>query len=227
MAATGSKLSGQLWPCIACGVHCHGDHPHRVCCTAGLSHTVRLVHWWAPVSCVSSISCRNFVSRLRLILTWTICPHGRPSGQSAADWFFGEPAPAELASTVTSTPIGDGSAGLLSELMGQEVPEDVRFPEEMAAVVNIWEPTPAQLPAVVRLSEPAPARLDFTAEEPSLPEEEVAWPEAWFTAVQSPRELAPAEPPFSDVWLPEELYPECLSAVVWSPLEPIQLDGPR
>ena len=134
--------------------------------------------------------------------------------QTASDLDLNYPSPREALRSVHSRPVlwwtgsswtgihSDlnscrtcGSAGLLSELMAWDVPEDVRFPEEMAAVVKLWEPSPAQLSAVVRLSEPAPAQLDFTAEEPSLLEEEVAWPEAWFTAVQFPREPAPAEPP--------------------------------
>ena len=52
------------------------------------------------------------------------------------------------------------------------------------------------------------------AEEPSLPEEEVPLPEAWFPAVRSPMGL-----PLLDVWLPEEPCPERLSAVIWSPQE--------
>ena len=37
---------------------------------------------------------------------------------------------------------------------------------------------------------------------------------------RSPRELAPAEPSFLDEQFPEEMCPECLSAVVRSPGEP-------
>ena len=114
------------WPHITCSVRCHGDHPHSVClirATAGFSSTVRPVHWWAPVGCVSCVSCCNCVSRRRLILTWMIRPPGRQSGQSTADQFCSEPAPAGLASAVTSTPEGDGSWELVSRLVrGRPVP---------------------------------------------------------------------------------------------------------
>ena len=49
---------------------------------------------------------------------------------------------------------------------------------------------------------------------------EVPWLETWFAAVRSPSELAPAELPLLDVWLPEEPYPGCLSVVVRSPQKP-------
>ena len=164
VAAMGQWAEWTDWPHVACGVHCHGDHLHPVCLihacrTTDLSHTMHPVHWWAPAGCVSSVGCRNCVSRWHLILTWTICSPGRLSGRSAADRFCGELAPAGLASTVTSSPKEDGSPGLVSELVARDLSEDVWFPEEMApwllAVVKLWEPATAQLSAVVRLSEPA------------------------------------------------------------------------
>ena len=56
--------------------------------------------------------------------------------------------------------------------------------------------------------------------EPSFPEVEVPGTEVQFEAVRSPRELAPTEPSLLDNWFPEEVAPECLSAVALSPPEP-------
>ena len=110
-----SELSG-LWPRITWGVRCHGDDPHLVflvcaCRIADLSRTVCPFHWWAPVGCISSLSCRNCVSRRHLILTWMIRPPGKPSGRSVVDRFCGEPALAGLASAVTSTRTGLRTCG--------------------------------------------------------------------------------------------------------------------
>ena len=62
----------------------------------------------------------------------------------------------------------------------------------------------------------APAWLDLLFEEPSFLKEEVPCPEVQFAAVQSPRELVPAEPSLLDDRFQEEMYPECLSLVVQS-----------
>ena len=119
-----SELRG-LWPCIACGVCCHGDHPHHVCLiracrTTGLSRTVCLIHWWAPVSCVS---CHNCVSRWRLILTWTIRPPPPPEtvrsvrGRPVLQWT--DYSWTGVRSDLNSQ--GDGSPGLVSELVARRL----------------------------------------------------------------------------------------------------------